>query len=72
MEARIKQHFNPQMKVIAEQYKFMNRLRTLRQAYLNKMLNNKYNRSIKVYQSISTNAKNWKKNYQTRLKMLRK
>jgi hypothetical protein len=72
METRIKQHFNPQMKVIAEQYKFMNRLRTLRQAYLNKMLNNKYNRSIKVYQSISTNAKNWKKNYQTRLKMLRK
>jgi hypothetical protein len=72
MESRIKKDLNPQMKTVAEQYKFMNRLRTLRQTYLNKMLNNKYNRSIKVYQSISTNAKNWKKNYQTRLKMLRK
>lgn len=72
MESRIKNDFTPAMKNLAENYKFMNRLRTLRQAYLNKMLNNKYNRSIKVYQSISTNAKNWKKNYQTRLKMLRK
>lgn len=72
LESQIKQTYNPSIKKLAEHYKFMNRLRTLRQAYLNKMLNNKYNRSIKVYQSISTNAKNWKKNYQTRLKILRK
>lgn len=72
MESRIKYDFTPSMKDFTEKYKFMNRLRFKRQAYLNKMLNNKYNRSIKVYQSISTNAKNWKKNYQTRLKMLRK
>jgi uncharacterized protein (DUF4415 family) len=70
MEKKIRAEINPEIKEMGLDLQDLNRLRTMRQAYLNKMLNNKYTRSIKVYQSVLTNARNWKKNYQTRLKML--
>jgi hypothetical protein len=71
LQNAVKGHFMPQMKNLTQTYGELNRLRSLRQGYLNRMLNIKYKRLSLIYQSILINAKNWKKNYQSRLKLLR-
>lgn len=57
-------------KELALDMKDLSYLRSQRQAYLWKMMNNKYNRSIKVYTIIVNNTKNLKKGYLAKLKML--
>ncbi len=63
---------NAHVQMLSKESKSLNDLRNLRQGYLYKMLNNKFNRSMLVYKAISTNAKNWKKMYRSRLKEIEK
>lgn len=55
---------------LGQDMKDLSFIRTQRQAYLTKMMNNKFNRSIRVYTIIVNNAKNWKRNYKAKLKTL--
>jgi hypothetical protein len=61
-----------QTQMLSKESKNVSDIRALRQGYLYKMMNNKYNRSILVYKAISTNAVNWKKMYKSRLKEFEK
>jgi hypothetical protein len=72
IESELKYYFKPQFTDMMEYFKSISKIKSERQAYLTKMLNNKYNRSIKVYTIIVANAKKWKANYVSRLKILKK
>jgi hypothetical protein len=70
IESELKYYFKPQFKDMMEYFKSISKIKAERQAYLIKMLNNKYNRSIRVYTLIVANAKKWKANYTSRIKIL--
>lgn len=55
---------------LGQDMKDLSFIRIQRQAYLTKMMNNKFNRSIRVYSIIVNNAKNWKRNYKAKLKTM--
>lgn len=62
--------FRNETKEIGLDMRDLTYIKNMRQAYLTKMMNNKYNRSIKVYQMLINNAKSWKGLYKTKLKNL--
>lgn len=70
IESELKYYFIPQFTDMMEYFKSISKIKAERQAYLIKMLNNKYNRSIRVYTLIVANAKKWKANYSSRIKIL--
>lgn len=70
IESSIRLHFKQQMKDLSLDMKDVSYIKTMRQAYLLKMLNNKYNRSIRVYTIIISNAKKWKELYTNKIKVL--
>lgn len=70
IESELKYYFKPQFTDMMEYFKIVSKIKTDRQAYLTRMLNNKYNRSIRVYTLIVANAKKWKANYTARIKIL--
>jgi hypothetical protein len=70
IESELKYYFKPQFTDMMEYFKNISKIKAERQAYLIKMLNNKYNRSIRVYTLIVANAKKWKANYTSRIKIL--
>ena len=72
IEKQIQADIQPLILDLALFYKDVSGIKSDRQAYLTKMLNNKYNRSIKVYTIIVANAKKWKANYVSRLKILKR
>ena len=70
IEKALKEQFGPESKNLGADMKALGSIRNMRQAYLTKMMNNKYNRSIKVYTIIVSNAKTWKSTYRQKLKNL--
>jgi Asp-tRNA(Asn)/Glu-tRNA(Gln) amidotransferase C subunit len=72
IESELKNNFKLQFNDMMQYFKIVSKIKTERQAYLTQMLNNKYNRSISVYTLIIANAKKWKANYVSRLKILKK
>jgi hypothetical protein len=72
IESELKNNFKPQFTDMMQYFKIVSKIKTERQAYLTQMLNNKYNRSIRVYMLIVANAKKWKASYVARLKILKK
>lgn len=68
IEKVLKEQFGPESKYLGSDMKALGSIRNMRQAYLTKMMNNKYNRSIKVYSIIVSNAKTWKSTYRQKLK----
>jgi hypothetical protein len=70
IEQALKDIYTFEGRYLGQDMKSLSYLKTMRQAYLTKMMNNKYNRSIKVYTIIVNNAKNWKKTYKQKLKNL--
>lgn len=67
LENEIRDTYFVKFKDLSLDLKDLNNIRTLRQAYLTKMMNNKYNRSIKVYSILISNANKWKRDINTRL-----
>jgi hypothetical protein len=70
IESALRNQFVFQARELGQDMKDLSFIRTQRQAYLVKMMNNKFNRSIRVYTIIVNNAKNWKRNYKAKLKAL--
>lgn len=70
IENHIKNKSRFDLKEIELDMKDLVNLKTIRQAYLSKLLNNKYKRSIKVYNAVISNANKWKALYKTKLKNL--
>lgn len=68
LQENLKASINPRVKNTYLDLQDVTKLRTMRQAYLHKMLDNKYRRSIRVHQALLTNVKTWKKNYLERKK----
>lgn len=72
LEVELKNTFKPQLTSVMEYFKIVSKIKSDRQVYLTKMLNNHYNRMIRVDSTIVENAKKWKANYVARLKILKK
>jgi len=70
LQLYLKSSINPTIKNSYLDLQDVTKLRTMRQAYLHKMLDNKYRRSIRVHQVLITNAKTWKKSYLERKKKI--
>jgi hypothetical protein len=70
LQENLKTSINPRVKNTYLDLQDVTKLRTMRQAYLHKMLDNKYRRSIRVHQALLANVKTWKKNYLERKKKI--
>jgi hypothetical protein len=70
IEKVLKETYGPESRFLAQDMTALGKIRNLRQGYLTKMMNNKYNRSIRVYTIIISNARTWKSTYKQKLKNL--
>lgn len=70
IERALNATFRNEAKELGLDMKDLTYIKNMRQAYLLKMMNNKYNRSIKVHLMLINNAKSWKGLYKTKLRNL--
>jgi len=68
IEQAMKEVFGQESRNLGTDMKTLGSIRNMRQAYLVKMMNNTYNRSVRVYSIIVSNAKTWKSTYRQKLK----
>lgn len=68
IEQAMKEVFGRESRNLGTDMKTLGSIRNMRQAYLVKMMNNTFNRSVRVYSIIVSNAKTWKSTYRQKLK----